>query len=131
MESLLVEAIEGGKIVLVPKDYAIKENLVIVKKRQSDLPFAAYPDDAQKVSAETVFKETPYYLKNDLMSELKDNFHWELQKQRKLRNLTRRQLSKLSSIEERDIAELEAGNTPTNFIILSKLEAFYGINLRD
>lgn len=131
MTDTFVEAIEDGKLVRVTKDYAIIENLIIVKKRQNDLPFAAYPDEAREVKSQSRNEKTePYYLSNNLMSELRENFHWELQRQRKMRNLTRKQLSNLSGISEATIAELESGKAPANFIALAKLETFYNVNVR-
>ncbi|HVY01568.1 MAG TPA: helix-turn-helix transcriptional regulator [Candidatus Nanoarchaeia archaeon] len=122
-----VEAIEDGKIVKVSENYAKSEKLLIVRKREHDLPFSAHPQAARAVKADPA---KPYYLNNNLNSELKENFHWELQKQRRLRNLGRKQLSRLSGVPENNIIELENGNVASNFIGLAKLEAFYGINLR-
>lgn len=124
MTEMFVEAIEEGKIVRVLREYALQEKLIIIKKKESDLPFADHTDEAKAVS------EKPYYLKNDVLAGLKDNFNWELQRQRKLRNLTRRQLANMSSVAEQDIITLEKGAIPENLIALSKLEVFYNISLR-
>ena len=122
-----VEAIEDGKIVRVSELYAKSEKLLIVRKREHDLPFSAHPEASKAIKQDPA---KPYYLNNNLTSDLKENFHWELQKHRRLRNLSRRQLSKLSGVPELNINELESGNLASNFIGLSKLEAFYGISLR-
>ena len=123
----VVEAIEDGKIVQVSEEYAKSEKLLIVRKREHDLPFSAHPAAAKAIRADP---SKPYYMNNNLTSELQDNFHWELQRQRRLRNLSRRQLAKHIGVPEGNINELESGNVASNFIALSKLEAFYGINLR-
>ncbi len=127
-----VEAIENGRIVKVSEEYAIQEGLLIIRRRQNDLGFAANPEAARSLTTSKFVgrKFKPYYLKNDLLSELKENFQWELQKQRRLRNLSKRQLAKLSDVSEDTIATLERGEIPDNFVALSKLEAFYGISLR-
>lgn len=122
-----VEAIEDGKIVRVSELYAKNEKLLIVRKREHDLPFSAHPEAAKAIRADPA---KPSYLSNNLGAELKDNFHWELQKQRRLRNLSRRQVAHLVGVPEGIVIELENGRVASNFIVLAKLEAFYGINLR-
>jgi len=131
MTDAFVEALEEGKIVRVSREYALREGLIVVKKKHNDLGFSAYPEEAQALGqSRNVEAQKPYYLKNDVLAGLKENFNWELQKQRKLRNLTRRQLANLSSVSEQDIITLERGQIPQNLIALSKLETFYNISLR-
>lgn len=132
MDDGFVDALEEGKIVHVPEEYAAREKLIIVKKRGTEMGFSAHIDEAKAISFVNlpINKTKPAYLKNDVLNGLKDNFHWELQRQRKLRNLTRKQLANLSSISEQDITTLEKGDIPQNLIALSKLETFYGISLR-
>jgi ribosome-binding protein aMBF1 (putative translation factor) len=127
-----VEAIENGKIVRVPERYASTEGLLIIRRRQNGLGYAANVEAAKAITKPkfAIKKQSPHYLKNDLLSELKPNFHWELQKQRRLRNISRHQLAKLCGIGDGEIATLERGEIPDNFIALSKLEAFYGISVR-
>lgn len=127
-----VEAIENGKIVRVPEEYASTEGLLIIRRRQNGLGFAANPEAAKAITKPrfTMKKQSAYYLKNDLLSELKPNFHWELQKQRRVRNLSRRQLAKLCGVADGEIAALERGEISNNFIALSKIETFYGISVR-
>ena len=127
-----VEAIENGKIVRVPEEYASSEGLMIIRRRQNGLGFAGNVEAAKAITQPkfSIKRHQPEYLKNDLLSELQPNFHWELQKQRRVRNLSRHQLAKLCGVSDGEVAALERGEVLNNFIALSKLEAFYGISLR-
>jgi ribosome-binding protein aMBF1 (putative translation factor) len=68
---------------------------------------------------------------SELAKELIENFHWELLKKRKARNLTRKQVALTVGESEENLKLIEAGILPeSNFILVNKLENYYGINLR-
>ena len=69
--------------------------------------------------------------KNNVLQDLVPNFHWEIAKQRKARNLTRNKLGEMIKASEHEIKMLELGELPADdFILISRVEQFFGINLR-
>jgi transcriptional regulator with XRE-family HTH domain len=67
---------------------------------------------------------------NELRAGLNEHFHWELQKQRKLKNLSRKQVAQATGLKEEDIKLLENGIIGTDYVALSALERYYGLNVR-
>jgi len=64
-------------------------------------------------------------------SDLIDNFHWEIQRIRRLRKITREQFAKGISEPESTVRMLEQGILPNNdYKIINKIEGFLQINLR-
>ena len=133
-----VEAIADGKIVKVPEDYARREGLLIVKRVPDVVSGAvsplsrAVPGSPSHTRRGLLQFET--YRKplhdDELRAGLSEHFHWELQKQRKLKNVTRRQVSAATSVKEEDIKLLENGVVGRDYVALSTLERYYGVNLR-
>jgi ribosome-binding protein aMBF1 (putative translation factor) len=69
--------------------------------------------------------------KDPLLSELADNFHWTLLERRKVKNLTRKQVAQTLGVPEVEIKMVENGVLPSkDFVLIGKLEKFYGVNLR-
>ena len=133
-----VEAIAQGKIVKVPEAYAKREGLLIVKKVQdvdtgSPVPLSRAVPGAPSHTKRGLLKFEEYRKPlhdDELRAGLVDHFHWELQKQRKLKNITRKQVSDHTGLKEEDIKLLENGVVGRDYVALSTLERFYGINLR-
>ena len=144
-DDVFVDAIEDGKIVRVSRSYASKERLFVLRdgfqermesegnKSQAMVPsprenrkvFGKSPLDLDKL------RKPLDYLKNDVVSELIDNFHWEIARARKLKSLTRKQLASMVGGREEHIKMIENGILPRNdFVIVSKIEQILGINLR-
>lgn len=134
----LVDAIEEGKIVRVPEDYARREGLLILRK--SGVP-AASPASKDKKDEETRKNKgfigmddlrKPLSTKNnELLKELVENFHWVLMEKRKARGLTRKKVAESIGESELNLKIIENGVLPmNNFILVNKLESFYGISLR-
>jgi ribosome-binding protein aMBF1 (putative translation factor) len=142
-----VEAIEEGKIVRVPEDYAQREGLLIIKRLSDGLS----PDVPLTRSSPRLLQATPAQFsserlarkgllkfdayrrplrKEDHASSLIENFHWKLQRGRKLKGLTRKQVAGATGIAEEVVKELELGIVGNDFVALAGLERFYGINLR-
>ena len=137
----IVEAIEEGRIVQVSEDYAIRERLLILRKPQNALPEASAkqksPDKRDGRLAKTGFlgfddfRKTLKPGENDVLKELADNFHWALVQKRKARGLTRKQVAEAISETENSLKMIENGVLPSNnFVLVNKLENYYGISLR-
>ncbi len=126
-----VEAIEEGKIVRVTKDYAKKEGLLIIKRQISKKKETKdKKEEEERITLEDLRKPLNWK-KNQVVSELLENFHWLISKKRKERNLTRRQLSKEINESKNNIKLVENGILPKNdFIIINKIQSFLNINLR-
>jgi ribosome-binding protein aMBF1 (putative translation factor) len=142
----LVDAIEDGKIVKVTESYAKREGLMILR-RQTHFE----PDKLKSPGQinQYIVKEDPLgrrgreplnldklrrpldYRKNNIVADLKDNFHWEISRARKARGITRKQLADALATSEEAIKMIENGVLPSNdFVLISKLEKYFGLNLR-
>ena len=68
---------------------------------------------------------------NEILRELVENFHWTLIQKRKGTQMTRKKLAEALGESEVNIKMIENGVLPANnFILINKLERFYGIILR-
>ena len=64
-------------------------------------------------------------------SDLIDNFHWEIQRIRRVRKITREQFAKGINEQEATVRMIEQGILPNNdYKIINKIESYLGINLR-
>ncbi len=135
----IVEAIDEGKIVKVPEEYALREGLPIL--RRMEVSFLGKPD--RKAAREAEKKEMRFALgfdafrkplrpkPNDVASSLIDNFHWEIVQRRRAMNLTRKQLAAKLGVKELDIKMFENGVLPSDdYVLINKMQQFFGINLR-
>ena len=126
----IVEAIEAGKIVWVTESYAKIEGLTIIRKPITKKPQKKNSEEDPRLTFED-FRKPLNWQKNQVVSELAENFQWEIAKKRKERGLTRRQLAKAIDETESNIKLLENGILPRNdFIIINKIQAFFNVNLR-
>ncbi len=137
-EEELVDAIEQGRIVKVSEGYAHREGLLILRKTPH-IPTQQTPVEKKQQEArinkgfigmEDLRK--PLRTKdNELLNELIDNFHWDLVQKRKLRGLTRKKVAEDVGETEINIKMIENGVLPaSNFVLVNKLERYYGISLR-
>lgn len=134
----LVDAIEEGRIVKVTEDYARREGLLILRKSFS---VVSEPTVVQKKEEEARrnrgfigmddLRKPLKSKENELQKELVENFHWMLVEKRKVRGLTRKKLADSIGESETNVKMIENGVLPVNnFILVNKLESFYGISLR-
>ncbi len=126
-----VDAIEEGKIVKVTEEYARLEGLPIIrryspviqtdkKKKQEEIPYISL-DDLRK----------PLKPKSQVLSELVENFQWQISKKRRELGITRRQLAQKISEPEYHIKMIENGILPKDdFVIINKIQSVMNINLR-
>lgn len=141
-----VEAIEDGRIVKVSERYAKQEGLMILRRQEKFEPdkskdpgqinqYVAKEDPVRRRGREPLnldrYRKPLDYKKNNIVADLKDNFHWEISKARKVRMLTRKQLADVLQTSEEAIKMIENGILPANdFVLVSKLEKYFGFNLR-
>ncbi len=125
-----VEAIEEGKIVKVPKNYAILEGLPILRKYA---PPKVQEKEKQEETPHLLFDDfrKPLKPKSQVLLELIENFHWQISKKRRELGLTRRQLAKKTGEPDYHIKMLENGILPKDdFVIVNKIQSALNLNLR-
>jgi|GEM_PF-1198893 len=136
-EVKFVDAIDEGRIVKVPEDYAVKEGLMIL--RRPKMASLEQKDEIKKLQVERREKDAfsldrfrrPFRQKNDVLQSLTDNFHWILASKRKQLGLTRKQVASAIGVLERDIKMIENGILPSDdYVLVNKVQQYYGINLR-
>ncbi len=131
-----VEAIEEGKIVRVREQYAKLEGLPILRKHKPTIEESVKSRekmlrDKQETFSFDDFRKPLKTSKNQVLSELIDNFQWEVVKKRRAINLTRKQLAKEINEPESSIKLIENGLLPSSdFVIINKLQSRLKINLR-
>lgn len=137
-----VEAIEAGRIVKVSEDYARREGLLIVRKKNG----ATVPESFSPSPTFIKHKDNPLrkdlspfeklrkplgYYKNDVITDLIDNFHWEIVRGRKIKNMARKQLAQAINESEDTVKMIENGMLPKdNYVLVNKIQSALGINLR-
>lgn len=139
MDGRIVEAIEEGKIVRVSEDYARKEGLMILRKPFQEIGQEAGLDRNDRNEEGFIDlsikgwerKEIDKYKKNNVIKELIDNFHWYIAKTRREKGITRRQMADSIGEKENVVKLVENGILPKDdFVLVSKIENYLGINLR-
>jgi len=133
----VVDAIENGKIVKVSEDYAKREGLLVLRRAAPIIEQSRTQrkeDETRKnkgfIGMEDLRK--PLSSKNnELLRELVENFHWILVQKRKARVLTRKKVADAIGETELSVKMIENGVLPVNnFVLVNKLESYYGVNLR-
>jgi len=136
-KTAVVDAIEDGRIVRVSEDYARREGLLVLRKQIEEVKQTGSgkrEDESRKnkgfIGMEDLRK--PLSTKNhEILKELIENFHWILVQKRKGRLLTRKKVADALGESEVNIKMIENGVPPANnFILINKLESYYGISLR-
>jgi len=112
-----------GEIMESPRQQSVREKLVgmgksnLIKKHEVTL----------RELIDKNFKAR----KNQPELDLIDNFHWIVQRKRRAQRIPRGQFAKNIGVTEETIKMIEQGILPeNNYKIISKIEDFFGINLR-
>lgn len=141
-EEKIVEAIDDGRIVRVSESYAKREGLLILRKSAEKIS-----QDGKKFNPAQQFEEdigrnrlgygldnyrkSLKWQENPNVRALVNNFHWRIQKARREKGLTRRQLSNLTGIKENVLKMIEHGFLPENhMVMITNIEQHLGIILR-
>jgi ribosome-binding protein aMBF1 (putative translation factor) len=127
-EENLVEAIEEGRIVKVPKEHALREGLPILRKQQPSS--IVKPNEKSLLSFEK-FRKPLNYKSSQVFQELADNFHWLITKKRRYLGLTRKQLALSINESEETIKQIENGILPKDdFKTINKIQSRLDLNFR-
>ncbi len=134
----MVDALDDGRIVRVAESYALREGLLILQRlRPVDTPEARAAvhrarklDDVRMAPFEALRRPLPRQV-DEVTASLIDNFHWILAQKRRERSLSRKRVGEAVGAIEQDIKLIENGILPSkDFVLVSKLENFFGVNLR-
>ncbi len=140
----MVDAIRDGKIVVVSEQEAKNDDLFVLRTHETTLPLEPSLSSTNPTPQRIREKSEPFvkpvakwhsyqpeYSKNHVVRELIDNFHWEISKARKQKNLSRLQLAHGLGVPENVVKMLEQGELPRDdFVIINKVQSILGINLR-
>ena len=132
----LVDVIKNGEIAVVSEEEAREEGFFVLREHvgAKDLEREKIDRKLERVATRPMKKWHSYerdYLKNNVVKDLIDNFHWEIVKARKAKNLTRLQLGNALGVPEGAIKMIETGELPSdNFVLVNKVQTYLGINLR-
>lgn len=142
----LVDAIKEGQIITIPASQARSEDLFILRHRSESpssqvataAPVSFSARRKERENDPTLYKNAskwhsyePEYKKNNVIKDLVENFHWDIARGRKLKNLSRAQLAQAANVPENSIRMLEHGELPSDdFVLISKVERVLGIKLR-
>lgn len=140
----MVDAIEDGRLVRVTESYAKREGLFVLKRPNVNVtqkaPAGLTYQDKMNIEHGTRrksvldldrFRKPLKHDKNALYTDLKENFHWDIVKARKIRDLTRKQLANAVGATDEEIKLIENGVLSSgNYVLLNKIEKFFNIQLR-
>jgi len=131
----LVDVIHNGEIATVSEKEAREEGWFVLREHLSAQEKEKVEDKRlERVVTKPLKKWNTYekdYLKNNVVKDLIDNFHWEVVKARKAKNMTRIQLANALGVPEGAIKMVETGELPSdNFVLINKVQSYLGINLR-
>ena len=142
-ENIFVEAIENGKIIKVLESYAKKEGLPILRKfiqsqnSQQRVQINVknkiekeYRDERSKRLLDHLRKPSGWKDKQ-VISELVQNFNWQIARKRRDKGMTRKQLARLTGSDEDSIKLIENGLLPSpDFVLVNKIQTALNLNLR-
>ena len=137
IQQKLVEAIEDGKIVRVTELYAKQEGLPILRQSPSqNVQSVSFQDRKEKqrdfkMDVMDELKRTPTWKQKQVISELVENWQWQIRMERRKKGLSRTQLATIVGAPEEHIKMLEFGTLPSeDFILINKIQKTLRINLR-
>ncbi len=131
---VIVDALRDGGIVKVTEREAIEEGLLILRRpvlQSTFVPPSRSPVKSAEARHNTRHSTVKDYRANNVRGDLKENFHWEIARARRLKNLTRGQLANLLNVSEEQIIFIERGELPKDdYVLINKLERYLNIRLR-
>ena len=136
MESI-VEVIKEGEIIRMSESQAMDEDLFVLRKiiEQEREPLDLSNIESSKPATASRLEEWRVghfnLKKNNVLEDLKDNFHWEISRARRMKNISRKQLAEKVEESEESLRMIEFGELPSDdFVLISKIERVLGIELR-
>lgn len=133
-----VEVIEEGRIVKVRESYARREGLPILRKTFREVHEKRFEEfkgkgkdgDERKHRGDDL-RRPLNWKDNKIVADLVDNFHWVIAKERRKRNISRKEFAGLVGVSEETIKLVENGILPgKDFVLVNKIQEVLGINLR-
>jgi len=136
-----VEAIKEGEIIRILESQALEEDLFILRKVIEPVEERVFEFPVEKKEIKKQFSPSshleswrasrPEYRKNNVTSELVDNFQWIISKRRRFKGVSRLHLAESIGVSEEEIKSIEFGELPKDdFVLISKIEKYLGIDLR-
>ena len=133
----IVEVIKEGEIIRMSESQAIDEDLFVLRKviEQEREVLDLSNIESSKPAPASRLKEWRAgqinLKKNNVLEDLKDNFHWEISRVRRMKNISRKQLADKVEESEESLRMIEFGELPSDdFVLISKIERILGISLR-
>jgi ribosome-binding protein aMBF1 (putative translation factor) len=136
MESI-VEVIKEGEIIRMSESQAIDEDLFVLRKvieQEREILDLSNIESLKPAPASRLEEWRAGQInlkKNNVLADLKDNFHWEISRVRRMKNISRKQLADKVEESEESLRMIEFGELPSDdFVLISKIERVLGIDLR-
>ena len=133
----VVEVIKEGEIVRMSESQAMEEDLFVLRaivepeKETIDLTKVESSKPTPASRLEEWRNGQINLKKNNVLNDLKDNFHWEISRVRRMKNISRKQLADKIEESEENLRMIEFGELPSDdFVMISKIERTLGIDLR-
>ena len=108
----------------MPEKEALDEDFWILRKiYEDDKPKTSERVGSYRPGFESSMKiresmNKPEYKKNNVLKELIDNFHWQISRVRRMKNMSRRQLAQAAGVSEDDLKMIENGILPREDFIV-------------
>lgn len=135
-----VEVIKEGEIIRMSESQAVEEDLFVLRRVMEPIKEQTSSEPGRVEEFKRIEGSSPLenwrkgdtsYKKNNVLNSLKQNFHWEVSRKRRLKGWTRKQVADEVGVSEEDIKTVELGGLPSDdYILISKLENLFGFTLR-
>jgi ribosome-binding protein aMBF1 (putative translation factor) len=133
-----VEAIKDGEIVRIPESVAIEEDLFVLRKvikAEEEVIPDLNKEPVRSSSKLDTWKNAGILArqgrKNNVIQDLRDNFHWHVSRNRRAKNLNRKELADEIGATEEEVKMIEMGELPKDdFVLINKIENVLKVNLR-
>ena len=124
----IVEVIKDGEIVRMSEERAREEDLFVLRKvveskEEPSLSSLSKKDESVKSASRLeVWRSGKIDLKkNEVVNELIDNFHWEIRRVRRSRDINRAKCAHDLGVPEEVLKRIEMGELPSDdFILISR-----------
>lgn len=147
MTEEMVDAIKEGQIITIAASQARSEDLFVLRRHGAHVhveqaqqaPAVSFSARRKERESDSTLYRTvqrwhsyePEYKKNNVVKDLIENFHWEIARGRKVKNLSRAQLARAINVPEHTVKMIENGELPSDdYVLVSKIEHLLGIRLR-
>ncbi len=133
----IVEVIKEGEIIRMSESQAIDEDLFVLRKvieQEREILDLSNIESSKPAPASRLEEWRAGQInlkKNNVLADLKDNFHWEISRVRRMKNISRKRLADKVEESEESLRMIEFGELPSDdFVLISKIERVLGVNLR-